>query len=638
MRRILSAIRQLPPLVLVLFAASIAVVAYLQAFDYPFIYDDKVYISDNPALAGLRWTELWRIFTQPYNSAFEFLPLRDLSFWIEINLFGQNPSAFRIDNILLYLLCLALIYGVTSWIWKYFRPTDVASAPWVAASVTALFALHPALVESVVWISGRKYILPDLFSLLALWLALRAKRETGLSAAYAIAALIAFVAVMFSKSSYVGMALLIALFWVIFWCDMPQQNRRRSLLLWPLAILILAALLIRTFIVFNHGYDSIPFYFGIEALTRSLAALGWLTRLALSPERHYLFYPVFEDPWLPLMVGVGATVLLAAGWGTVMLLRKRSLEGFAVVAFLLLCLPYMQLFPHAPPALVSDRYVALALWPAILLLVTLSWRLSLVYRTLLLLVIALLWGYQTIERPRDWRNFETLINSDLHNQPGYYMPAMYEVTSILLPRASYREADEIANSITMPEPREMVQEMIKAHYAVNVAAPASGKPQEAMALLWELGIKRAQPPEQAKWNPSMRFIWQKRRQVLMIEWGILSQTFPEDVFVRYNAGLWMLELHEYKSAVINLRAATESPLLPQSVRAKALAALGSALMNAGRVAEAEAPLRAALAQPKPFVEAYCMLAEVLKQANRMGEAEQAKTECLRYASNAPSSP
>ena len=46
--------------------------------------------------------------------------------------------------------------------------------------------------------------------------------------------------------------------------------------------------------------------------------------------------------------------------------------------------------------------------------------------------------------------------------------------------------------------------------------------------------------------------------MLASEWEYLAEHFPDDVSVRYNAGLWMLDVHAYKNAVTHLRAATES--------------------------------------------------------------------------------
>ena len=623
-------IRQFAPLLVILLSAAIAVGAYLQALNYPFVYDDIYSIPENQKLLGLHLADLWRLFIEPYNAASEFLPLRELSFWFDMTLFGLNPAAFRVHNIILYLLCLPLVYAITLGLWRYFRPAAATSAPWAAAVVTALFALHPALVESVVWISGRKYVLPNLFALLALWLAVSAKREHGLSVPYAVAALLAFVAVMLSKASYVTVAPVIALLWVMFWRDIPAPDRRRSQLLWPLAILFLAGILVLVFIASSQERES--FYFGVEAVTRTLAVLGWLTRLAVSPESRHFFYPVFEDPYLPAMVVLGVVVLAAAAVGMAMILRKRSLEGFALIVFLLLCIPYMQLIPYAPPSLVQDRFLALAVWPVVLLIVALAWRLNPLPRTALLFVIALSWGYQTAERPHYWRNFEAIIDADLRAFPGLYMPAIYKIKTFSVPQGAYREAFDTANKVTSPEARNIMIKLIQG-YAMTASSVSTGKPQEAMVHLLDLGGDLKQLPIQAEWNSPMLNFWGESQNMLADLFEYLAKNFPDDESVQYNAGSWMLHNGKYEDAAVHLRNATESQRLPAYVRGTAFKNLGLALMNLGHAAEAEIPLRAALEQSPPESSAYCALSSVYKQTNRFEEAARAKVNCRSLVTN-----
>lgn len=612
------------PWIIVLGSTVIAVLAYLQTLHYPFISDDELYLFENTRLAKLHLTELWRLFTEPYNYFSEFLPLRELSYWFDIQLFGLNPAEFRLHNIILYLLSLPLVYATTLELWRYFRPGDT-SAPWAAATATALFALHPALVESVVWVSGRKYVLPNLFAMLALWLAIRAKREYGLSVWYAAGTLLAFVAMMLSKTSYVTVAPIIALLWWMFRRDMPMQYRHRSQLLWPITLLFLAGILVRIFIASSEDREA--FYFGSEAVTRTLAVLGWLVRLAVTPESRHFFYPVFEDPYLPVMVILGIGALVMAVLGFLMAIRKHSLEGFLAAAFLLLCLPYMQLIPYAPPSLVSDRFLSLAAWPAVLLIVALAWRLNSLPRAILLLVIALSWGYQTIERPRDWRNFEALMDADLRAYPGFYMPAASKIVATQLANGLIQEASGTANNISDPEFRDIMNRMINVYYVVHVETMNTGDPQPAMALLKKLFIELKQKPRQAQWNSPIHRLWEKRRVVLANEWRFLAASFPGDALVQYNVGLWMMDEGRYKNATLYLNAAIESQQLPDSMRGTAYKSLGVALLNSGQPIQAEAPLRAALEQSPPELSAYCPLAKVYKLSNRLEEAARAETNC-----------
>ncbi len=579
----LARIKQFAPLALVLASAVVAVAFYIPALHYPFISDDTGYVTENSKLAALRLIELWRLFTGPYNDFSEFLPLRDLSYWFDITLFGLNSSAIRMHSILLYLLCLPLVYGATLGVWKYFRPADAASAPWAAAAVTALFALHPSHTEAVVWIAGRKDVLSGMLSLLALWLAVRVKREQGFSARYATAALIALLAAMLSKATAVAVAPVIAMLWIFFWHDIPAPYRRRIKLLWPLASLLLAgsiALVFATIIT-----TRIPLYIGIESVTRSLAVLGWLARLVVSPESRHFFYPVLEDPHLSAMVALGVVVLAAAVAGMVMILRRRSLEGFALVTFLLICGPSMQLIPYSPPSLASDRFVFLAVWPAVLLIAALSWRLKPVPRVVILLIIVLAWGFQAAERTRDWRSYEVLVDSDFHAFPGYSMPAMYKA-DIQLSQGLLHEAGRTASGITVPEVRDNMIMLVNAHQAVTDST-SLGDPRDAMNILLDFALDLKQTPVQAQWNAPIAIIWRINRNYLGYEWQNLAKRFPDDVLVRYHAGSALLSIRKYEDAIVHLRAATESQQLPESLREAAFKNLGLALLGSGRVAENE---------------------------------------------------
>jgi Flp pilus assembly protein TadD len=115
---------------------------------------------------------------------------------------------------------------------------------------------------------------------------------------------------------------------------------------------------------------------------------------------------------------------------------------------------------------------------------------------------------------------------------------------------------------------------------------------------------------------------------------MLAMLFPDDVQVRYSAGLWMSDAGYYKDAIIHLRAAIESQRLPESLRGSAYKNLGLALVGIGRIAEAEAPLRAALAQSPPDTQAECLLSVVYKMTGRLKEAARAEATCPKPASGA----
>jgi hypothetical protein len=529
MRRLLTALskhRYAPPL-LVLAGVMLAAGAYLQALNAPFVSDDSFYITGNVKLASLQFSELWRLLAEPYNP-YEFLPLRDFSYWLDLNLFGANPAAFRLHNLVLYAICCLLVYAATLRLWRYFCAAPSADAPWAAAAVAALFAIQPAHVEAVVWASGRKDILSGLCAVLAIWLALGARRERGFSAPHAAAALIALLAAMLSKATAVMAAPVIALLWLLFWLDTQKPARRHILLAWPLAALLLAAVAAQVFSAYSTV--KLPAYFGVEAFIRAAAVLGWMLRLGVTPQAHHYAYPVFEDPWLSVMVLLGAATLLATMAGAVQIFKK-SLAGWALVSFALLAIPYLQFSPYITHSLVTDRFVFLAAWPALLFLVALAWRLKLPARAALLLLFALPFAYQTIERPRDWASYETLIAVDQQAYPGYFFPVFQRIENHLA-RGEYGQARQLAGTISSQEVRAIAVGLTEGAQAVAVDAVQSGDAREAVAHLQNLGVLLKRPLPEAQWNTPLFSYWLTCRGILSVEWETLARSFPNDPEVR----------------------------------------------------------------------------------------------------------
>ncbi len=128
--------------------------AYLPALHCGFIWDDDLYVTQNPMLTdarGLR--EIW--FSAHTQS--QYFPLVYTTFRFEHALWGLNSFGYHLVNVLLHGINAALV-------WMVLRRLSVPGA-WLAA---AIFALHPVEVESVAWVAELKNLESFLFYLLAL--------------------------------------------------------------------------------------------------------------------------------------------------------------------------------------------------------------------------------------------------------------------------------------------------------------------------------------------------------------------------------------------------------------------------------------------------------------------------------------
>lgn len=132
---------------------------YAQVLGYEFInLDDDQYVTANPQVrAGLTTQGFAWAFGE--FSLFNWHPLSWLSHMLDVQLFGLDAGAHHGTSVLLHLVNSLLFFHVLSIATRQLGP---------AAAVAGLFALHPAHVESVAWVSERKDLLSTLFLFLTL--------------------------------------------------------------------------------------------------------------------------------------------------------------------------------------------------------------------------------------------------------------------------------------------------------------------------------------------------------------------------------------------------------------------------------------------------------------------------------------
>jgi len=142
-----------------LLLALVTLVLYLPVRQHGFsVYDDGDYITQNHIVQnGLTWAGTKWAFTTWYASNWH--PLTWLSHMLDCELFGLDPGAHHLVNVLFHALNAVLLLGLL------FRMTG---ANWAAAMAAALFAWHPLHVESVAWAAERKDVLSTCLELLAL--------------------------------------------------------------------------------------------------------------------------------------------------------------------------------------------------------------------------------------------------------------------------------------------------------------------------------------------------------------------------------------------------------------------------------------------------------------------------------------
>jgi len=130
-------------------------------------FDDDFYVVNNQHVTGgiTRQSVVWA-FTAFHMGHWH--PLTWLSHMLDCQLFGLNPLGHHLDNVLLHLINVLLLFAVLR---------ELTGAFWRSAFVAAAFALHPLRVESIAWVSDRKDLLSTVFWMLTMLAYLRYVRR-----------------------------------------------------------------------------------------------------------------------------------------------------------------------------------------------------------------------------------------------------------------------------------------------------------------------------------------------------------------------------------------------------------------------------------------------------------------------------
>jgi len=447
----------------------LVLLAYLPSLRGGFFSDDFFYVVGNQTLQSLPLTRLWEPFVGRTNPI-EFLPIRDLSYRIDMALFGLEPVGYHLHNLLLYALCC-----VATWLCcrATLRLLGVAGRPgaWMSAVVTILFAVHPAHVETVAWISGRKELLSGLFALLALWQFAKGilperpdwKR---LPLSYGL-----FLLALMSKSTALPVVAVAAMMAAVRYRSRTAIGRA-ALALAPMALLAVVWLWLAVSVGSETMVRADPF--NAEILRRSgtvqLASriLGYLARIAVAPVRLRLVYDVAQPGiFTTLAPVVGGLTLLAGAVGAVAAWRRSSLAGFGAASFVALCAPFLQLVPFRTWSLASERFLFLPVFALALAAAGLLHRAGSRWRWAVGTALAAVGLAITFGQSLKWGAREPLIEDAARLAPGSRDAQMLLVNKVLLPAGRYDDALEALAGLRDVVSRDVLSRYVRARRAID---------------------------------------------------------------------------------------------------------------------------------------------------------------------------
>ncbi len=402
--------------------------AFANSFSAGFPLDNKALILDDQRVHAATYDNVGLIVRHTYwwprGGSGLYRPLTTLSYLFNYAVLGNQdrPAGYHWLNLLLHLLNVLLVYALTRKLIGEFWPPV-----WLAA----LWAVHPALTESVTNIVGRADLLAGAAVLAGFLMYLKGADAEGFRRAGWFTGLMAVTfAGVFSKESAVLIVGLIVLYEWLWW-----RERRLSLILGAVAVLIPIQVMLyqRSLALGADPATDFPF------TDNPLVAAGfWQAKLtAVKVMAHYLgvaLWPLrlsadYSYNQIPLATGTaqdwGCWLVVAAVCGAAALVYRRNRTAFFLSSFAALTfLPTSNLlFPFG--TIMAERLLYLPLIGllacAVLGIYALGRRFQAPRLAPAVLALAVCGcAVRTWARNRDWRDDLSLARASVESSPASF--------------------------------------------------------------------------------------------------------------------------------------------------------------------------------------------------------------------------
>lgn len=331
-----------------------------------FVYDDmrqilrNSLIQDNSLIVKAMTSDVWAFlgdgtvavsnYWRPTFTAWHILNYR---------LFGANPFGWHVTNLLLHLgVCVMAFLVIRRW----------QISAMIACAITLIFAIHPARVESVSWISGSPDLLFALAFLSSLWFA-HNYAEKSKPVDLAISLLLYALAIGAKEIAL----LCLPIYYLVFFYGPDEENKKSKVSnnsLIGFGVIAVAYFFIRMAVI---GAISRPPQHATtlgDAILTVPSIFAFYLRQMFFPVWMSANYPVQAISQIDAANFVLPLVISAAALGGIYFLARRYKYGlFAALLFFLPLAPAMNATTFLPDDIVHDRYLYLPMLGLLMLII-----------------------------------------------------------------------------------------------------------------------------------------------------------------------------------------------------------------------------------------------------------------------------
>jgi len=404
---------------------GLAFLLYLNTLSHDYVIDDRIVVTNN-TLTKEGISAIPSIFSHSYLFGYDgredesYRPLTLTTFAIERSFFDANPSASHFIQILLYALCIFVLF-------RFLQQLFNDKNSWLPFIITLLFLIHPIHTEVVANIKSRDEILSALF-LFASWNQFLIGFDKSSVKAKILALFLFFLACLSKDSAVAGIAVFPMILYFFRKESVLLSIKNSSLFLIPVVFYFLIRSSVLSDVLIHDPINPVANTLAAASSSSELFATNFsifskYIQLFFAPIQLSWDYSIAQIPfknWADFSSIFGLLILITlfilSVWGVI----KRSIIGFGAI-FFLVTFALTSNFIFLINCTLGERFLFLPILGLIICVVIIFKKLAEKhekYASGLLIILTVLGATKTIFRNMDWKNNLTIYRSGIEVCPN----------------------------------------------------------------------------------------------------------------------------------------------------------------------------------------------------------------------------
>lgn len=405
----------------------ISIAVYSRAFYSGFVLDDKIQVLENPLNRDI--ANIPKLFSSGIVSyvnigagSNNYRPMMNVIYTLNYDLFGPQPWAFHLTNVLLHAGTSILVFFLINKILCKSARKPLSSLPAFIAAL--LFAIHPIHTEAVIWVAAVPELSYTLFFLLSFYLYMKGREGSKTSYLFSW---VSFALATLCKEPAITLPVILVGYDYV--CRKPGERLFEYVKRYAPYLLIIAGyLLVRHFAL--HGFaprePNIQLY-GYEYFINIFPLFGqYLGKLLLPVNLNaiYVFHPIFSIFSIKGMLSIAVTAVFISL--SIVALRKRNMAILGSLMIAVPLVPVLIFYRSLGIFAFADRYLYLPSFGFVLLVgLAISWFQTTKTKAMLgVYIITILvlgfYSFGTISRIPVWKNEFTLYSDIARKAPDSF--------------------------------------------------------------------------------------------------------------------------------------------------------------------------------------------------------------------------